>query len=78
MVAAPLRASDGPGSYPQARPPGNDRLGLHALHDDQLLAARRARHEADRAPTDPQFLGEKREEPLVGRTADGRRSDPHP
>ena len=78
MVAAPLRASDGPGSYPQARPAGNDRLGLHALHDDQLLAARRARHEADRAPADPQLLGEKREEPLVGRTADGRRSDPHP
>ena len=74
---APLRASDGPGSYPQPRPAGNDRLRVDALHDDQLLAARGAGHEANGAPTDPKFVGKKRQEALVGGTADRRRRNPH-
>jgi hypothetical protein len=74
-VAGPLTAPAR--SYPQPRPAGNDRLRLDALDDDQLLAARGAGHEANGAPTDPQFVGEERQEALVGGTADSRRGDSH-
>jgi hypothetical protein len=64
-----------PRSYPQARPPGNDCLGLDALDDDELLATRGPGHEADGAPADAQLIGEQLDQRLVRRATDGRRRD---
>lgn len=66
------------GSYPQARPPGNERVTPHAIDDDQLLPACRTRDDPDVAPADPEGIGEALEQRRVGGAFHRRRghSDP--
>jgi hypothetical protein len=66
------------GSYPQARPPGNDGLGCDAVDDHQLLTARRPGHDPDIATGNPEFVGQETDQGLVGGTFDRRRGDPDP
>lgn len=65
--------SDGRRSYPQPGPPGNDRVGLEAIHDDQLLTAGRARHKANGSARDAELVRDELEERLVRRPGDGGR-----
>jgi hypothetical protein len=65
-------SSDGGRSYPQAGPPGNDRIRLDALDHDQLLPARRAGDQPDGASGDPKLLGDEPEERLVRGPGNGR------
>jgi len=64
------------GSYPQARPSGNDFVLVHALDHDQFLAARGACHETNGGAADAQLVGKQLEECLVCGTRDGGRRDP--
>jgi hypothetical protein len=62
-------------SYPQPRPAGNDRIGLKALDDHQLLPARGTGHEANGPPGDPELVGDQLEQRLVRGAGHGGRCD---
>jgi hypothetical protein len=65
-----LRPRTEPRSYPQARVPGNDRLRLDAIDDDQLLAPGCPGDKPDRAARHTDVIGEETEQRLVGGPAD--------
>jgi len=64
--------------YPQARPAGNDGLGLDPVHDDQLLASSGAGDQADRPQRHVELVGEQTQQGVVGRPADRRCRHPRP
>ena len=72
----PLRAPDEPRSYLQARPPGNDRVGVDAIHDDELLTAGGAGDDLQVAPRNAELITEDPEESGVGRPVDRGGHDP--
>ena len=72
----PLRAPDEPRSYLQARPPGNDRVGVDAVHDDELLTARGTGDDLQVTPRDAELIAEDPEESCVGRAVDRGSHDP--
>jgi hypothetical protein len=61
--------------YPQARPPGNDGLGLNTIDDDELLTPGGSRDETDGADGHFQLLGQQPNQRMVRRAGDRRRGD---
>ena len=57
---------------------GNDRIGLHALDDDELLPTRGAGHETDGAPADAELIGDQPKQRLVRRSGDRGGRDVRP
>lgn len=64
------------GSYPQPRPPGNDRIGIDAVDHHELLAARRAGDDLKVAPRDAEIVREDPQEGRIRRAVDGWSHDP--
>ena len=60
----------------QAGPPLGELVRSDAVHDDQLLAARRAGHEPHVAACDPELVGEESDERLVRGALDRRGGHP--
>jgi hypothetical protein len=67
--------SAGTESYAQAGPPGNDRVGLETVHDDQLLPAACPGDDPHVPPRDPELVGEQAHQGVVRGTLDGRGAD---
>ena len=73
------RAARSTGPPDHTRRPGQRATiasGVDALHDHQLLAARRAGDDPHVAPGDPELLGQEADQRRVGGALDGRRHDP--
>src|SRR3954454_8874387 len=63
-------------SYPEARPPGNDRIGVDTVDHHELLAAGRAGDDLQVATRDAEIVGEDPQECRIRRAVDGRSHDP--
>ena len=78
MAGPPPGASDEGRSYLQVGPPGNDRVGLDPVDDDELAATRRPGHDPDIPLGKAELVRDEPDECVVRRPLDGRRGDPDP